>query len=216
MPKIYKNLIGLKFSKLTVLGLYSCERDGVDRFKRYWLCQCDCGNTKVVSGHSLKGGTTKSCGCLNNDYHKKRIIHGITKHPLYLVWYNIIDRCTNPESKDYHNYGGRGITVCEEWKDVTNFYNWAISHGWRKGLKTDRKENNGNYEPSNCHFVTPWLNSLNRRDTVYVNYKGKRITAAELAKNSNISVQTFKSRLKKGWDIEKALTERPRKWESRL
>ncbi len=93
----------------------------------------------IVYYKRLKEGNTRSCGCLSKDYHAKRITHGVTKHPLYLVWYHIKERCYNSESKDYHNYGQRGIKVCDEWLDVTNFYEWAINNGWAKGLKNRSK-----------------------------------------------------------------------------
>lgn len=212
MPKIYKDLTGQKFSRLTVINYHSHTGFGKS-IKRFWLCECECGNQKIVSASSLMTGNTRSCGCLGKDYHKGRVTHGITSHPLYLVWYNIIDRCCNTEAKDYYRYGGRGITVCDEWKnDVSVFYNWAINKGYKKGLQIDRIENNGNYEPSNCRFVTPQINGLNRNNNFYVTYKGERISAGLLAIQNNISRATLIDRIKSGWDIEKAISVKTRKW----
>lgn len=94
-------------------------------------------------------------------------MHGHTRrgkhHPLYAVWSNLIQRCTNPKHPQYHNYGGRGIKVCDQWRDATEFLVWAGSAGWEPGLQIDRIDNDGDYEPGNCRFVTPSVNASNRR-----------------------------------------------------
>ncbi len=108
---------------------------------------------------------------------------------------------------------GGGIKICEGWKkDVTVFYNWAINNGWAEGLQIDRINNNGNYEPANCRFVTPAINGLNRRNNVYVNYRGKIVALGLLAKEYNLNRATLLERVNKGWDIKKAVTTKTRKW----
>ena len=129
-----------------------------------WKCKCDCGVIKNIIGYSLTSGLTKSCGC----YQKERVVETFTKHglagtKLHEVWHNIKKRCNNPELKDYKNYGERGITICDEWKnDFVAFYEFAIKNGWKESLRIDRIDNNGNYEPSNCRFITHRKNCLNR------------------------------------------------------
>ena len=147
-----KDITGEKFGKLKVLRRVENNRRG----DAMWLCQCECGNTKIVRGYNLRSGHTKSCGCYIVELTVKRQLkHGLSKHPLYNVWYSLIDRCTNTHHRLYNRYGARGITVCKQWLDsYEEFYHWAISNGWKKGLQIDRRNNDGNYEPENCRFVT--------------------------------------------------------------
>lgn len=126
---------------------------------------CHCGNVFETTIRNIKGDHTKSCGCktkelLSNSNHK----HGLRKHPLYGIWCDMKQRCFNKNDIEYINYGGRGITVCDEWKtDFKTFYGWAISNGYKKGLTLDRKDNDGNYEPDNCRWTTKTIQSRNRR-----------------------------------------------------
>ncbi|NOR27646.1 MAG: AP2 domain-containing protein [Lutibacter sp.] len=136
------------------------------------LVECDCGNEKKTPIRNLIKGVTKSCGCFN----KEQIIKRNTKHgfakvgnidKIYSVLMGMKQRCYYKKHKDYHNYGGRGITVCDEWrKDFTKFYKWCLDNGYKKGLEIDRRNNDGNYSPDNCRFVTHQINSLNRRKRI--------------------------------------------------
>ena len=132
---------------------------------RKMLCRCSCSNKKEVLLKNLKRGHTTSCGCLHKEKVKKaNSTHGLTSHPLYSVWGSMKDRCYRPKTKQYKDYGGRGITVCQEWlDDFKYFYDWALSNDWKKGLQIDRIDNDGNYEPTNCRFVTSRDNNLNQR-----------------------------------------------------
>jgi len=115
-------------------------------------CKCDCGEEITVRISSLKSNHTTSCGCYN-----KSVIttHGLTNHPLFGVWNDMKARCTLKSHHAYKNYGARGISVCEEWlHDFKVFYDWAITNGWKKGLHLDRIDNDGDYKPSNCQFIT--------------------------------------------------------------
>lgn len=146
-----QDYIGKRFGKLVVLGK-------VDKTNReiIWKCKCDCGNeTNIRVNHLFSMGVT-SCGC-NNFTHK------LTLHPLYNVWCNMHRRCTDPKGSHWHNYGGRGITVCEEWSDMVTFYDWAIAAGYKHGLQLDRENNNKGYNPTNCRFVTSEVNARNKR-----------------------------------------------------
>jgi hypothetical protein len=121
-------------------------------------------------------------------------------------------RCCNPKSRDYADYGGRGIKVCDEWLDKENghknFREWAIQNGWKEGLSIDRIDVNGNYEPSNCRWATPKEQANNRRDNLYVTIKGVTKTAKEWAEQVGIKEASFISRLEYGWDEDRLLEPR--------
>ena len=127
MAKV-KNMIGKQFGKLTVIA--EAGRD--KRRETLWECLCSCGNKTVVLGGNLRQGKVHSCGCAIAE-NKPNLIHGLSRSPLYNVWNSMKSRCYNPSVKSYPNYGGRGITVCEEWRhDFQAFYNWAMSHGYKR------------------------------------------------------------------------------------
>ena len=133
---------------------------------RYGLYKCGfCGNNFKANTNDINRGHTKSCGC-----YQKRIAsgapktHGLKNTRLYNIWAKLKDRTLNPKSKKYESYGGRGITVCEEWKnDFMSFYNWAMLNGYSDELSIDRIDNDGNYEPSNCRWTTQTIQNRNRR-----------------------------------------------------
>ena len=125
---------------------------------RYMLCRCACGRQKEVYLGNLHSGKSTQCKHCGNTK------HGLTKHPLSSTWDTMIQRCTNPNRNRYKDYGGRGITVCEQWRNnFKAFYDFCMKNGWKQGLEIDRINNDGNYSPENCRFVTPRQNSINRR-----------------------------------------------------
>lgn len=145
----FKDIGCQKFERLTALyKLNNYHKKGV-----WWLCACDCGNLTEVRGISLRAKHTKSCGCLNEATKTK---HGKYNTKLYRVWIKMKERCYNKKHMHYKNYGGRGIAVCSEWRyNFMSFYTWATDNNYSDNLQIDRINNNGNYEPSNCRFVTP-------------------------------------------------------------
>ena len=161
--------IGDKYNKLTVLEKTSERKNRSIIYK----CRCDCGNIINVISTSLTKGLCKSCGCLQKEKASlSNKTHGLSKTKLYYVWGDMRKRCNNPKHHAYHYYGGREIKVCEEWdKSFISFYNWAINNGYREGLTIDRINNNGNYEPSNCRWVTMSVQCKNRR---FTNKKGSK------------------------------------------
>ena len=206
MPK-KRDLINMRFGRLTVIKQEGKYKNGA----RLWLCQCDCGNQKHVAGTHLIAGRIKSCGCLlvettvsRNRIEKKK--HGLRNTRIYNTWRNIKDRCLNPNNAAYHKYGGRGITVCDEWKDnFQAFYDWSMANGSADDLTIDRKDVNGNYEPSNCKWSNMKEQANNRRNNIKITYDGKTKTLAEWANHLDIPYSRIEKRYISGMPIEKVL-----------
>ena len=156
------------------------------------LCLCDCGNLRIVRRDNLLSGHSKSCGCLRKENATK---HKLSNHPLYFVWANMVHRCKNKENGSYESYGGRNISVCNEWvNSVETFYFWAVNNGFRKGLQIDRINNNGNYEPNNCRFATSGENQRNtRRSKVWFINDIKFNSISTAAKFFNVSYTTIRA-----------------------
>ena len=188
--------VGHKYGRLTVIKNLHPE-DKV-------VCLCDCGNIKTARADNVFYGRTKSCGCLFNEGNNKK--HGDRGTRLYTIWKGIRERCNTPSCISYPRYGGRGIKVCDEWKDYTLFKAWALSHGYDDGLTIDRIDVNGDYEPQNCRWATYKEQARNKRNNHFLSYEGKMLTLAEWSEITGIKIGTLHSRIKSGWTIEKALT----------
>jgi hypothetical protein len=173
------DLVGQKFGRLIVIKYEKNDKSN----NAIWKCRCDCNNITFVLGYSLRSGNTQSCGCLRKE---KMTKHGLSYNPLYNIWKQIIQRCNNKKCKRYKDWGGRGITVCDEWRnDFMPFYNWAIANGWKKGLYIDRIDNDGNYEPSNCRWVTP------RKSASHTRRASKHGTCIEKTKSGKYRVRCY-------------------------
>lgn len=134
--------------------------------------------------------------------------HGLRKTRLFSIWANMKTRCINPRSTHYNRYGGRGITVCDEWRDnFQSFYEWAMANGYKDDLTIDRIDNNGNYEPSNCRWTTSKEQARNTSRNVLITIDGETKSLMSWCEKYNINYKTVRDRLKRGWTIEKSLTE---------
>ena len=168
------NITGERYGKLVAIDFAGFKKCGKQK-KSTWLCRCDCGNETTTAIGDLRSGHTTSCGCAHRQaVGRINLKHGLAYKcgRLYPLWKSIKYRCFNPKSRSYKNYGGRGITVCEEWRDdFMSFYSWAMQNGYAEEklpnglnkLTIDRIDNDGNYEPSNCRFVTNSEQAKNKR-----------------------------------------------------
>lgn len=199
MPK-FIDLTGRKFTRLTVI-----KRGPNKKNATRWRCICDCGTTTLVHSYSLLKETSKSCGCLKNENTAKlNVTHGMSHHPLYSVWFSMVGRCTNPKKPDYPRYGGRGITVCEQWMSFSNFY---ADMGERPdGTSIDRIDNNKGYYPSNCRWASHTVQARNKNNNHIVEYNGEAHCVTEWAEITGITADAIHFRLKRGWSAEKTLT----------
>jgi hypothetical protein len=212
----FQDLTGQRFGRLTVLKRTDDYISPSGNRLVQWLCRCDCGSEKITTSASLKRGTAQSCGCL----HKEKWYSIITKHGkadsrLYRVWKGIITRCCNNTNHAYEHYGARGITVCSEWKnDFQVFYDWAMANGYSDNLTIDRIDNNGDYTPKNCRWVTFTTQANNKRNNHYLTCNGKTMTMAEWAREIGIPYYVLQGRINQlNWSVEEALNrnKRPRR-----
>lgn len=157
MKKI--DLTGQRFGRLTVI-----EEAGHSSERIKWLCKCDCGNiTSTPTTKTLRNGRCQSCGCIERESANSKT-HGKSSMRLFYAWNGMKQRCYNPNAKSYQHYGHRGIAVCPEWRhDFQAFYDWAIANGYEEGLTIDRLDNDGDYEPDNCQWITRAENASKAR-----------------------------------------------------
>ena len=202
--KVYQDISGQKFGRLTAI-----RRIDDNTYQPVWECICDCGKIRNVRARNLFYGITKSCGCLQKEIvTQKGTIHGKSHTRLFNIWQYMKRRCYNPNYKYYNYYGGRGITICDEWKhDFESFYGWATANGYADGLTIDRINSNGNYEPSNCQWVTRLTQQNNLRSNHRYTINGETKTIAEWCRVYNVPHERTRRRVvNEGWDILKALT----------
>ena len=202
MPRL-RDLTGMRYGRLTVI-----ERAENQGRRVMWRCLCECGEEIITRGEHLTSGRTQSCGCYNKErssqYHTK---HGESQTRLHVEWRKIKYRCSNPNNDRWDDYGGRGIEVCQKWRDSFEaFRDWALANGYRDDLTIDRKDVNGNYCPENCRWITNQEQQHNRRNNHYITFNGETHTITEWARIYGLSENGLVHRIRRGWEIERALT----------
>jgi len=194
MPK-FINLSGQKFGKLTVISRAESNKHGNVR----WNCECNCGTSTTVQSGDLKNGHTTSCGC-----NKKT--HGMTHTKEYRIWSTMIQRTRNPNDHAYHDYGGRGIKVCDRWLLFENFFG-DMGNAPGEEYSIDRINNELGYSPENCRWATRKQQCNNTRRNRLITYNGETKTLSQWAEAVGISAQVIWYRINKlGWEVEKTLT----------
>lgn len=193
------DITGQRFGKLLVVRK---ELTKARNKKTHWVCQCDCGGTTITTLSDLKSGHTKSCGCNRIQAAKKASTkHGLRHTPLYSHWSDIKNRCHNPKYKRFADWGGRGITVCDEWRtDFMEFYNHVINlpHCGERGYTLDRINNDGNYEPGNVRWATRYEQNMNRRNTLKFYYHGQYLNLIQIEEQYDIKYPTVLRHYHKG------------------
>lgn len=190
-----KDITGERFGRLTVKGVGVRVR-GIFA----WFCVCDCGASLSVETGALKSGNTTSCGCFHKEQRvKAQTTHGMHRHPAYRSWTAMKKRCDIPSNIGYQDYGGRGISYCQEWKLFEGF--WAdMGPTWAEGMSIDRIDSDGNYEPSNCKWSTPKEQANNRRDNVVATLPdGQRMNITQAADYYGLDRRAVYARIRYGW-----------------
>ena len=201
------NLTGRRFGRLTVI-----EEAGRDKFSRtLWKCECECGNEKIVPYGRLVRGDTRSCGCLAHDTTVQRNLrHGDSfrgkVERLYSIYNNIKTRCYNETDSHYERWGGRGIKMCDEWRESYDaFKEWALANGYEDNLTIERIDNDGDYCPENCKWITHKQQARNKRNNHFLTYNGERKCLGEWCEIYNIPRSTLWNRVDRGWTPEECL-----------
>lgn len=201
--------IGTRFGHLVVIGegvpLLNNRNGRNDYFESTVVVKCDCGNERTIAIHRLK--CRLSCGRKCPYCFESITRHGESSTRLYKILINMRQRCGNPKNPHYAEYGGRGITICDEWiSDFAAFREWALSNGYNDALTIDRIDPNGNYEPSNCRWLSLSKQQSNRRSCIMLSMNGKTQTLAAWARELGMDPMGLKNRIRRGWSVEKALT----------
>lgn len=209
MPGKIKDLSGKRFERWRVIKFHSQNKNGA----AIWECKCECGNTANVRGGQLTGGKSRSCGCITKEVNSARMrTHGRTKTPEFKAWQAMMQRCYNPKSRGFENYGGRGIAVCEEW--ISDPERFLSDMGIRPSPKHSlhRIDNDGNYDPSNCKWATKTEQANGRRCNVFLTLDGKTLSLEIWALKMGVKKSMLCKRKRMGWSDEEILTRPIRKW----
>lgn len=190
---------GKRYGRLTVLSRADNTKHGLAR----WVCRCDCGNTVTVIGNHLRRGDTLSCGCFHNEGNHRT--HGKSHSRVYGIWRNMLSRCENENGTGFEHYGGRGISVCEEWRNFDSFYKWANESGYSDSLTIDRIDVNKGYYPDNCRWIPFDKQGLNKTNSVILSVNGISKTVSEWANELHACATTMYHRKKRGWSDDRII-----------
>jgi len=195
-------MVGNRYGRLFVAEELERYKSATGRTERVFLCECDCGNKKIIKMHTLRSGNAISCGCYKIEYlSSTKSTHGMSDTKIYHVWQSMRRRCNVPADKAFANYGARGITVCAEWEsDFSEFYKWAISNGYKEGLTIERINNNKGYSPNNCKWIPRDEQNRNRRMNHYLTHGSRKKTLQEWANEIGVNRCTLRNYCKKYGD----------------
>ncbi len=201
--KTTQELTGRVFDRWTVLN------EDAGRQPRRWFCQCRCGTLRSVQAHRLLNNASRSCGCLNRDITSTRVrAHGLSHTVEYEAWSSMLKRCTNPKTRAYGDYGGRGIGICEAWLGPDGFMRFLTDLGRKPSPQhtLERNDKDGDYEAGNCRWATRHEQNRNKRNNVFITFNGVTLCRADWARKTGLKALTIRLRLERGWTPEKALT----------
>lgn len=208
--KDFNDITGAKFGIMTILGYAGPVVHAAGGRSKYWWVKCECGNVRKISASSLKYDGQQSCGCQTGaQIAKSNTTHGKTGTLEFAIFYVMRDRCNNPNSVMYKDYGGRGIKVCDRWMEHrAGLSNFLADMGPRPSRlhSLDRIDNNKGYSPENCRWATKKEQARNRSNNVFVEFKGKSQCLSAWAEEYGIHQSTLGSRLGRGWSMDKALS----------
>lgn len=177
------------------------------RSSRHFICRCDCGTERIVSLSHLRMGKSKSCGCFRRERTSEvRSTHGMSRTRLFSIWNDMVRRCSDKSRKSYKDYGGRGISICDEWLDFKTFMEWALENGYQQNLTIERMDNDGDYCAGNCTWIPKERQSTNTRINRLITYDGKTQCIAVWARELNIAYTTIISRFNKGLGPKECLS----------
>jgi hypothetical protein len=205
MANKFDDLTGRRFERLTVIKrVPNLKNSRVTR----WLCKCDCGNYTEVNRNNLLHKKCQSCGCLARDIitgNKYRETHNMSRTRLYYIWQGMKQRCLGQGTGSKY-YNGRGITYCPEWESFESFRDWALSNGYSKNLTLDRKDVDGDYEPSNCRWISTKQQNRNKTSTIFLTLNGEAHSMGEWSEILGIPMSTMVNRRNRGLSVEQILS----------
>ncbi|ABK45339.1 conserved hypothetical protein [Magnetococcus marinus MC-1] len=209
------NMVGKVIGRLVVLSPFNTSKPG-----RHWKCRCECGFETIQStsklNEAVKKGKNIGCKCAREASILKaakaavQILrkHGLNHSKLHWMYDNMMKRCYRPETNRYERYGGRGIGVCQEWRDDRSaFYTWALEQGWEVGLSIDRIDVDGDYTPTNCRFIPIERQASNTSRNRYLEWNGKRQTVSDWARELGVRPQALQHRVDRGWNLHRMFTQ---------
>lgn len=208
MPKM-RDVTGQRFGYLIASSFTHVIQNG--KKLSAWNCKCDCGKEVIVLAGNLYNGKTLSCGCMRGKLiSNSKIKHGMHDSRIYMIWKGIRGRCYVDSNQAYDNYGGRGIVMCQEWKEsFVKFMEWAFQNGYSDTLSIDRIDVNGNYEPENCRWITMHEQSYNKRNSKLIEIDGVTKCLSEWSQITGIDRKTLSGRYERGDKTRERLFRKP-------